>query len=127
VQKPLFLHQFAKKRMIFTRNFFYKIDAETSYLGDASVKNHLPLRGGFWHRICHLYSELEVIKVCGEGGRGNSLSGRHFIPEATSPLRVVKKNKNKVDHSSSWAGVLVKAERSKVYYGIDLPSTSLGR
>jgi hypothetical protein len=85
--------------MIFVRNFFNKIDAETSYLGDASVKNHLPLHGRFWHRLCHPYSELEVIKAC--GGRGNSISWRHFIPEAISPVRVVDKNKNKADHSSS--------------------------
>jgi hypothetical protein len=79
--------------MIFARDFFHKIDAETSYLGDASVKNHLPLRGRFRHLICHIYSELEVIKACGEGR--NSLSRRHFIPEATSPVRVVNNNKNK--------------------------------
>jgi hypothetical protein len=49
----------------------------------------------------YMYSELEVIKACGEGG--NSLSRRHFIPEETSPVRVVNKNKNKnkADHSSS--------------------------
>ncbi len=34
-------------QMIFSRNFFNKIDAETSYRSDASVKNPLPLRGGF--------------------------------------------------------------------------------
>ncbi len=33
------------KLMIFARNFFNKIDAWTLYLGDASVKNHLPLPG----------------------------------------------------------------------------------
>jgi hypothetical protein len=31
---------------------------------------------------------------------GNSLSRRHFIPETTSPVRVVIKNKNKADHST---------------------------
>ena len=36
---------------------------------------------------------------CGEGG--NFLSQHHFIPEATSPLRVMIKNKNKADHSST--------------------------
>jgi hypothetical protein len=82
--------------MIFARNFFNKIDAETSYLGDASVKNHLPLHGGFWFLI---FSELEVIKACGKGG--NSLSRHNFTPEATSPVRVVNKNQNKADHSSS--------------------------
>jgi hypothetical protein len=56
------------KLMIFSRNFFNRIDAWNSYLADASVKYHLPLRGGFWHRIRHLYHELEVIKACGEGG-----------------------------------------------------------
>jgi hypothetical protein len=46
----------------------------------------------------HLYSELEIIKSCGE--EGNSLHRIH-TPEATSPVRVVIKNKNKADHSSS--------------------------
>ncbi len=32
---------------------------------------------------------------------GNFLSRRHFITEATSPVRYVIKNKNKADHSSS--------------------------
>jgi hypothetical protein len=36
---------------------------------------------------------------CGEGG--DFLSGSHFIPEATSPARVVIKNKTKADNSSS--------------------------
>ncbi len=36
---------------------------------------------------------------CGEGG--NFLSQRHFIPEATSPQRVMIKNKNKADPSST--------------------------
>ena len=87
------------KLMIFVRNFFNKIDAETSYLGDASVKNHLPLHGRFWHRLCHPYSELEVIKACGEGEK--PLSRHNFITEATSPVRDVIKIKNKADHSSS--------------------------
>ncbi len=85
---------------VFARNFFNKIDAEASYLSVASVKNHLTLRGGPWNQICRLvFSELEVVKACGEGG--NSLSQRHFIPEATSPVRVVIKSKNKANHSSS--------------------------
>ncbi len=83
----------------FCKKLFNKIDAGTSYLGDASVKYHLPLRGRFWRRIRHLYSELEVIKACGKGE--NSLSWHHFITEATSPVRDVIKNKNKADHSSS--------------------------
>jgi hypothetical protein len=41
------------QRMIIARNFFFLIDAETSDLGDASVKNHLPLHGRFWHQIRH--------------------------------------------------------------------------
>jgi hypothetical protein len=82
--------------MIFSRNFFTKLDAWNSYLGDATVKNHLTLRGGFWR---HFYSELEVIKACGKGM--NFLSRRHFIAEATSPLREVNKNEKKADHSSS--------------------------
>jgi hypothetical protein len=73
---------------------------QNSYLGDASVKNHLPLHGGFWRRICHLYSELEVLKACGEGG--NFLSRHHFITEKTSPVRDVNKNKYKADHSRSY-------------------------
>ncbi len=85
--------------MIFARNFFNKIDAGTSYLGDAIVKNHLALRGEFWRRICHLNSELEVIKACGEGG--NFLCRHHFITEATSPVRDVNMNKNKADTPSS--------------------------
>jgi hypothetical protein len=87
------------KLMIFSRNFFNKIDAWNSYLGDASVKNHLPLPGVFWRRIRHLYSELELKKPVAKGG--NFLSQRHFIAEATSPVRNVNKNKNKADHSSS--------------------------
>jgi hypothetical protein len=83
--------------MIFSRNFFNKIDAWNSYLGDASIKNHLPFPGVFWHQIRHLYNELEVIKACGE--EGNFLSPRHFIAEATSLVRNV--NNNKADHSSS--------------------------
>ncbi len=33
--------------------------------------------------------------------RGNSLSQRHLIPKATSPMRDVNKKKNKADHSRS--------------------------
>jgi hypothetical protein len=40
-------------------------------------------------QICHLYSELEVIKACGEGG--SFLSRCNFIAEATSPVRSKKK------------------------------------
>ncbi len=95
---PLFLRQFLNEQFL-QESFFHKIDAVTSYLGDSSVKSHLLLRGGPWRQIRHSYSELEVIKACGEGG--NSLSRRNFIPEATSPVRVVIKNKNKANHSSS--------------------------
>ncbi len=38
---------------------------------------------------------------CARWRGGNSLSRRHFIPETTSPVRFVIKNKNKADHSSS--------------------------
>jgi hypothetical protein len=76
--------------MIFSRKFFDKIDAWISYLGDASAKNHLPLRGGLGNKMRHLYSELEVMKACGKGG-GISLSRRHLIAETTSRVRSVKK------------------------------------
>jgi hypothetical protein len=36
-------------------------------------------------QIRHLYIKMEVIKACGE--KGSSLSWRHFIAEATSPVR----------------------------------------
>ncbi len=75
--------------MIFSRKFFDKIDAWISYLGDASAKNHLPLRGGLGNQMRHSYSELEVIKACGKGGI--SLSRRHLIAETTFRVRSVKK------------------------------------
>jgi hypothetical protein len=68
-----------------SRNFFNKIDAYILCLGDASVQKHLPLRGELGNQMCHLYGGLEVIKACGKGGF--SLSRRHFIAEATSPVR----------------------------------------
>ncbi len=83
--------------MILSRNFFYKIDAWISYLGDASVKNHLPLHAKKQTR--HLNSELEIIKAYGEGG--NSFSQRHFIAETTSPVRSVNKEQEQAVHSSS--------------------------
>jgi hypothetical protein len=49
--------------------------------------------------VRHLNSELEVIKACGEGA--NFLSQRHFIAEATSPVRDVNKKEKKADHSIS--------------------------
>jgi hypothetical protein len=91
------------KIMIFSRNFFNKIDAWNSYLGDASVKKHPPLSGLFWRWIRCLYCELEVIIACSEGG--NFLSRCHFIAERKPPVRNVNKNKNKADHSSSYLTV----------------------
>ncbi len=87
------------KLMIFSRNFFNKLDAWNSYLGDASVKNHPPLSGVFWRGILCLYSELEVIIAFSEGG--NFLIRWHFIAERKPPMRNVNNNKNKADHSSS--------------------------
>ncbi len=70
--------------MIFLRNFFNKIDAWISYLGDASINNHQPLRGRLGRQL-----RLEVIKACGEGGI--PLRWHHFIVEATSSVRDVNK------------------------------------
>jgi hypothetical protein len=55
----------------------------------------------YWGIKYATYSELEVIKACGEGG--DFLSRRPFIAEATYLVRdVIKnKNKNKADHYSS--------------------------
>jgi hypothetical protein len=44
-------------------------------------------------QICNLYSGLEGIKASRKGG--SSLSGHHFIAEATSPVRSVKKEQEK--------------------------------
>jgi hypothetical protein len=84
--------------MIFARNFFNKIDAKILYLGSASVKNQLPLRGGFW---C---SELEVIKSLWRGGelpqsaslhcRGNiSCESRDQEHEQSWPLQLIVNSK----------------------------------
>jgi hypothetical protein len=49
------------------------------------VSKNTYLFGELGNQIRHLYSELKVMKVCGE--RGFSLSQHHFIAEATSPVR----------------------------------------
>jgi hypothetical protein len=83
---------------IFARNFFNKIGAEALYLGYTSVKILLPLSCELWNQMCDLYSKLALYQLW---GRGETPSGRHLIPEATSLWRVMIKHKNKADYSST--------------------------
>ncbi len=63
------------QRMVFARNLFNIIDAETSYFGDISVKIHLTLLDKLWNKKRHVYSKLAQYTPMGGGGGWTSSVG----------------------------------------------------